>query len=52
MKEITAALKDENPEIKVMVGGAVVTKEYAAKIGAYYSQNAVSAVKVARDLVK
>ena len=51
MKEITQQLADQNSEIEVMVGGAVVTAEYAANIGAHYSENAVQAVKTARKLV-
>jgi 5-methyltetrahydrofolate--homocysteine methyltransferase len=51
MEEITAKLKESNSNIKVMVGGAVVTKDYADSIGAYYSDNAVEAVKTAKKLV-
>ena len=51
MKEITQKLKEVGPDIKVMVGGAVVTEEYANNIGAHYSDNAVQAVKKAQKLV-
>ncbi|WP_018248584.1 homocysteine S-methyltransferase family protein [Orenia marismortui] len=51
MEEITEELKKNNSNIKVMVGGAVVTKEYADNIGAEYSSNAVEAVKTAKKLL-
>ena len=51
MKEITQQLADKHSEIDVMVGGAVVTAEYAENIGAHYSENAVQAVKTAQNLV-
>jgi methanogenic corrinoid protein MtbC1 len=35
-----------------MVGGAVVTKEYAESIGAYYGKDAVDAVSIAKTIVK
>lgn len=45
------ALKDSNPDIKVMVGGAVLTQDYADKIGAdYYSKDARGAVEIAREI--
>ncbi|MGQ9843353.1 MAG: cobalamin-dependent protein, partial [Spirochaetota bacterium] len=37
---------------KLMVGGAVVTKEYAESINAYYGKDAVEAVAVAKNIVK
>ncbi|MBL8061447.1 MAG: corrinoid protein [Anaerolineales bacterium] len=40
------------PKIKVMVGGAPITREWATKIKADgYSEDAVGAVKLAKDLV-
>ncbi|MGM0370600.1 MAG: homocysteine S-methyltransferase family protein [Bacillota bacterium] len=51
MKEITNELQEVAPAIKVMVGGAVVTEEYATNIGAHYSDNAVQAVKTAKKLI-
>ncbi len=45
-----AGLKDR---VKVMVGGASVTQEFANEIGAdVYAANAASAVDKARELVK
>jgi corrinoid protein of di/trimethylamine methyltransferase len=44
-----AGLRDK---VKIMIGGAPVTSDYSDKIGADgYSDNANSAVKLARDLV-
>lgn len=37
--------------LKIMVGGAPLTEEIAASMGAYYSADAVSAVEVARKLL-
>jgi len=40
------------PRIKVMVGGAPITRDWATKIKADgYSEDAVGAVKLAKDLV-
>ena len=40
------------PQIKVMVGGAPITRDWAAKIKADgYSEDAVGAVKLAKELV-
>lgn len=44
------ALKKEFPDIKVMVGGAVLTEDYALKIGAdYYSKDARGTVDIAKE---
>lgn len=54
MKTTIAALKDAGvrDKVKVMIGGAPVTQQYADEIGADgYSDNASAAVKVARTLV-
>lgn len=51
MKEIITAVKKENLTVKVMVGGAVITEEYAQEIGADgYSRDAAGAVKLACKL--
>ncbi len=53
MKKVTKKLKKENPAIKVLLGGAVVTEDYATNIGADgYAANAVTAVKKAKELIK
>lgn len=44
-------LKNEFPNIKIMVGGAVLTDEYASEIGAdYYSKDARGAVDIAKKV--
>ncbi len=48
MKRVIVRLKEENPEVKIMVGGAPVTEEIAARFGASgYAENATKALKVA-----
>ncbi len=52
MREVTALVKQEGPAVKVMVGGAVITKEFADEIGADgYAADAAEAVKVAMKLI-
>jgi 5-methyltetrahydrofolate--homocysteine methyltransferase len=54
MKNTIEALKQAKlrDRVKVMVGGAPVTREYADSIGADgYSETATSAVTLARQLV-
>ncbi|MDL2266419.1 homocysteine S-methyltransferase family protein [Desulfovibrio sp. OttesenSCG-928-G15] len=51
MADTVALLKEKGADIPVMVGGAVVTPEYAKTIGAHYAKDAVEAVRVARDLL-
>ena len=50
MPEIISRLKDEGYDIPVMVGGAVVTPEWAESIGARYSRDGVDAVNTARQI--
>ncbi|MCL2481150.1 MAG: dihydropteroate synthase, partial [Spirochaetaceae bacterium] len=52
MPEVIEFAKKEGINSLFMVGGAVVTKEWAASIGANYSKDGVEAVKVASNLVK
>jgi 5-methyltetrahydrofolate--homocysteine methyltransferase len=50
MKKTIIALKAEIPDIKVMVGGAVLNEEYSKEIKAdYYGKDALSAVAIAKD---
>ncbi len=50
MEYTIEALKKEVPQIKIMVGGAVLTPDYASKIGAdYYSKDARGAVNIAKE---
>jgi 5-methyltetrahydrofolate--homocysteine methyltransferase len=52
MKDVVAAVRAELPGVKVLVGGAPVTAEYAASIGADgYAPDAASAVGVAKAAV-
>lgn len=52
MEKIIVEIKKAKLPVKVMVGGAVVTAEYARQIGADgYGKDAVEAVKVVRSLL-
>lgn len=52
MEEAIQALKESAPEVKVFVGGAVLTEEYAMKIGAdYYARDAKAAVDYAKKIL-
>ena len=49
MEKTIVALNKECPNVKVMVGGAVLTSDYAKRIGAnYYAKDASEAVKIAK----
>ena len=51
MAETIELLRRECPDVKVMVGGAVLTQEYADMIGAdAYSPDAMGAVRFAQEL--
>ena len=53
MKKTIALIKEKAPHVKTMVGGAVLTEELAANIGAdYYAKDALSSVKIAEELEK
>ena len=50
MKDVVETIRTNLPEVKVIVGGAPVTPEYAASIGAdAYAQDAGGAVAAARQ---
>lgn len=52
MREIVAAAKEEGITAKIIIGGAVITQEYADEIGADgYSKDAADAVKLAKNLM-
>ena len=52
MEETVRLLHAEAPDCRVMVGGAVLTQEYADKIGAdYYAKDAMSGVRYAVELL-
>ena len=51
MKQVIDLAKQEGIEAKVMIGGAVITQDYADEIGADgYSRDAADAVKLAQRL--
>lgn len=50
MPEVIAMVKEEGLRCRVMVGGAVVTREWAESIGANYSSDGVQAVNKANEL--
>ena len=52
MREIVAAAKEEGITAKIIIGGAVITQEYADEIGADgSSKDAADAVKLAKSLM-
>ena len=52
MADTVSQIKEKFPKVKVMVGGAVLTREYAEKIGAdFYGKDAPTAAKIANSLV-
>lgn len=52
MQKIVAALKEKYPDLKILVGGAPVTKEFCEKIGAnFYSPDPQGAVNFLNTLV-
>ncbi len=51
MEETIELIKREVPDCKVMVGGAVLTEDYAAQIGAdYYCKDAMKSVEAAQEV--
>ncbi len=53
MKEVVQRVKKEKLSCKVMIGGAVITADYAKEIGADgYSKDAAEAVKLAKSLLE
>lgn len=52
MEETIKMLKDKAPWCKIVVGGAVLTREYADKIGAdKYAKDAMETVRYAQDII-
>jgi len=53
MKEVVTMVRERKVNAKVMIGGAVITRDYAEEIGADgYSTDAADAVKVAKSLLE
>ena len=51
IKLLHQALKDAGEECRIMVGGAVLTADYAEKIGAdYYAKDAMESVAIAKEV--
>jgi 5-methyltetrahydrofolate--homocysteine methyltransferase len=50
MEKVGNLLKQAGLPAKLMIGGAVVTEEYALSIGAHYSRDAVEAANLAKRL--
>ncbi|MDO4868804.1 MAG: homocysteine S-methyltransferase family protein [Bacillota bacterium] len=51
MGDTIKMLREEAPDCKVMVGGAVLTEDYAAEMGAdFYCSDAMRSVQAARDV--
>jgi 5-methyltetrahydrofolate--homocysteine methyltransferase len=51
MEDTIAAVKTAAPECKVMVGGAVLTPDFAERIGAdYYCKDAMKSVEAANEV--
>jgi methanogenic corrinoid protein MtbC1 len=51
MEKIAGIIKERSPGIKLMIGGAPVTDEFRAQIGAdFYAADAATAAQIARDL--
>jgi 5-methyltetrahydrofolate--homocysteine methyltransferase len=51
MPQVMSLLKKEDLDCLMMVGGAVLDESYAKSFGAYYSQDAYKAVKLAQKLI-
>ena len=51
MEETIALLHEQAPGVKVLVGGAVLTPEYAERIGAdYYAKDAAESARIAEEV--
>ncbi|TAL30390.1 MAG: 5-methyltetrahydrofolate--homocysteine methyltransferase [Spirochaetes bacterium] len=51
MGKIAGMIESRGLRVKMLIGGAVATPEYAASIGAHYAADAVAGVKIAKGLV-
>ncbi|MDR0339796.1 MAG: homocysteine S-methyltransferase family protein [Desulfovibrio sp.] len=52
MRDTVDLAREKGLATEVMVGGAVVTDDFARSIGAHYAKDAVAAVKLARQLIR
>ena len=52
MRKVIAYAKEQGVDAKVIIGGAVITQDYADEIGADgYSKDAADAVKLAKRIL-
>ena len=52
MEETIKEIRKNNLDVKVFVGGAVLTKEYADEIGAdFYAKDAKESVEIAKKIL-
>lgn len=51
MKNVIEYAKDNGLKVRYMIGGAVITPEYAEQIGAEYSSDAADAVKKVLEII-
>ena len=52
MEETIKLLKEKYPDIRIVVGGAVLTQDYADEIGAdYYGKDAMDTVRAAQEVL-
>ena len=53
MRDVVALAREMAPGVRVIIGGAVITQEYADEIGADgYSEDAVGAVALVKRLME
>ena len=53
MEKTIKEVKEVKPDCKIMVGGAVLTQEYADEIGAdFYGKDALASVEYAQKVFK
>ena len=53
MEDTIQLLTEKRPDLKIMVGGAVLTQTYAHEIGAhYYCKDAKEDIEIAKNVFK
>ncbi len=51
MKEVVRLVREEELKVEFILGGAVVTRDYAKSLKASYAKDAIEAVRVVRRLL-